>query len=75
MKDRSNHMQATIDLSVVFTDHMPCDLRVMCGPRYNSFGPAVARREEAGKFFEKSAWRALAKRAGDDESDWWDGLE
>jgi hypothetical protein len=68
-------MQATIDLSVVFSDHMNCDLRVMCGPRYNSFGPAVARREEAGKFFERSAWRALSKPLADEEADRWDGLE
>jgi hypothetical protein len=38
-------MQATIDLSVVFSDHMNCDLRVMCGPRYNSFG----RRSRGGR--------------------------
>ncbi len=69
-------MQAMIDMSVVFSDRPQIDLRMMCGPRYNSFVPAADRREDPCRFFQRAAARSVLKRiAIDDETEHWDGLE
>ncbi len=67
-------MQMTNEMNGAYRTR--CDLRVMCGPRYNSFGPAEERREEPGRFFQRAVWKAMTKPAvNDEESDQWDGLE
>ena len=67
-------MRATIELSAVFGDRSQCDLRVMCGPRYNAFVPAEERREEPGKFFQRAAWKAM-RLLIEEDNERWDGLE
>jgi hypothetical protein len=70
-------MQATmIDLTAAFSDHSQCDLRIICGPRYNAFVPAADRREEPAKFFQISTWKAMAKAlVREEDTEYWDGLE
>ena len=69
-------MQATIDMSAVFGSRSQCELRVMCGPKYNAFGPAEDRREEPGRFFQRAVWKAISKPVvNEDETERWDGLE
>jgi hypothetical protein len=69
-------VQAAIDLNAASSDHSQCDLRMICGPRYNAFVPAPDRREEPAKFFQIATWKAMAKaRVRDEDSDHWEGLE
>jgi hypothetical protein len=69
-------MLAVIDLTPAFSTHPQSDLRLMCGPRYNSFVPASDRRDEPVKFFQRTTWKAVAKAVlGEEDTEHWDGLE
>ncbi len=62
------------------TEHFPnpaqCDVRRICGPKFNTFGPASERLDEPGRFFQREAWKTMTKpRHAEDELEGWDGLE
>ena len=59
-----------------FPTHAQCDVRRICGPKFNTFGPAAERLDEPGRFFQREAWKAMTKPAAlEDESDLWEGME
>ena len=67
-------MRSIVELSAVFGDRPQCELRVMCGPRYNAFVPAEERREEPGKFFQRARWKAMRSPIEED-AERWDSME
>jgi hypothetical protein len=74
MQDRRFEMLIISEIGGVFGSPSQCELRVMCGPKYNAFSPGAERREEPGKFFLRDAWKLL-RRAMEEETERWDGLE
>jgi hypothetical protein len=67
-------------LNTETTEHFPnpaqCDVQRICGPKFNTFGPASERLDEPGRFFQRDSWKAMTKRfPNEDESDRWEGME
>jgi hypothetical protein len=69
-------MTFTTEVSEQFSNPAQCDVRRICGPKFNTFGPAADRLEEPGRFFQREAWKAMSKPLpAEDEVERWDGMD
>ena len=69
-------MQETNQHSNHFPNPAQCDMRRICGPKFNTFGPASERLDEPGRFFQRDTWKAMNKPLpAEDELERWDGME